>query len=377
MELLQLKVAGLPIAEWATACAIALAAGLALRIAKGIILRTVHRVASKTSHWADDVVSDVLHATQWYLYIVVAVYAAGAYLTPGASVRGVLNATISVALIVQGGVWLQALSRSFVGHWTLQRNSKHDSTVAAGVQFVAKLLIWTAVALLVLANLGVEITAVIAGLGVGGVAVALAVQGILADLFASLSMYFDRPFDIGDFIIVDDYMGAVEKIGLRTTRVASLGGEQIVFANGDLVKARVRNYARMRERRVVFAFGIEYGLPAEKVERAAVIAREVISETPETRLDRVHFAAYGAYSLDYEAVYYVLSPDYGLYMDCQHSINMAIYRRFEAEGIPFAFPTRTLHLKGDPELIGAGRAGRSAPLRGRRDGLGPPTDPAE
>jgi len=182
-------------------------------------------------------------------------------------------------------------------------------------------------------------------MGIGGIAVALAVQGLLADLFASFSMYFDRPFDIGDFIIIDSYLGVVKKIGLRTTRIKSLGGEQIIFSNGDIVKSRIRNYARMEERRVVFSFGIEYNIPAEKVEKAAEIAKEIIKETPDTRLDRVHFKDYGNFSLNFEAVYYVLKPDYTLYMDCQHAINLQLYRRFEQEGIPFAFPTQTIHLK--------------------------------
>ena len=157
-------------------------------------------------------------------------------------------------------------------------------------------------------------------------------------------MYFDRPFDIGDFIIVDDYSGTIQEIGTRTTRIAGLGGEQLIFANSDLVRSRIRNYARMSERRIAFTFGIEYNLAPNKVARAAEIVREVIEGVDTVRFDRAHFKSFGDYSLEFEAVYYVLSQDYTLYMERQHEINLGMYRRFLAEGIPFALPTRTLHM---------------------------------
>jgi small-conductance mechanosensitive channel len=179
-------------------------------------------------------------------------------------------------------------------------------------------------------------------LGVGGIAAALALQTLLADVFASLSMYFDRPFDIGDFVTIGEFLGTVEEIGLRTTRLRALSGEQIVYPNGELIKSQIRNYARMSERRILFRFGIEYNLAPEKVEMAARLPREVIESVDGVRFDRCHFATYGDYALEYEVVYYVLSPDYAVYMDRHHAINLGMYRRFRDEGIPFAFPTRTL-----------------------------------
>lgn len=345
--------AGNSVLAWAVAIGAIIVGLLLLRIIKSILLKSLGELAKKSKNWADDVLVDGIAATGVFAYLAVVLFTIVIALNLPARIDQIVRLSATIALLVQAGVWVQELFRSMMENWLKDKENKRNSTIAAGVTFAGKLVTWSIVILMVLSNMGVKITAVIAGLGIGGIAVALAVQGILADLFASLSMYFDRPFDIGDFIIIDSYLGVVEKIGLRTTRIKSLSGEQIIFANGDIVKSRIRNYARMEERRIVFAFGIEYNLPADKVERAAAIAKEVIEGTPGTRLDRVHFKEYGNFSLNFEAVYYVLVPDYNVYMDKQHSINMQLYRRFEQEGIPFAFPTQTIHLKNDTKMAAA------------------------
>jgi small-conductance mechanosensitive channel len=205
--------------------------------------------------------------------------------------------------------------------------------------------VWSVVLLLVLDNMGINITALVAGLGVGGIAVALAVQSILGDLFASLSIVLDKPFVVGDFLIIDDYMGSVEHVGLKTTRLRSLTGEQLVLSNTDLLSSRIRNYGRMQERRALFTLGVTYQTPRDKLRQIPEIIREAIEASEKTRFDRSHFKSYGAYSLDFETVYYVLEPDYALYMDIQQAVNLAIHERFEAEGIEFAFPTQTLFVE--------------------------------
>jgi len=202
--------------------------------------------------------------------------------------------------------------------------------------------------LLALDNMGVDITALIAGLGIGGIAVALALQNVLGDLFASLSIVLDKPFVIGDFIIVDDLLGTVERIGLKTTRVRSLYGEQLVFSNSDLLNSRIRNYKRMFERRILFSIGVTYQTPHEKLATIPGIIREVIESQEQVRFDRAHFKEYGDSALKFEIVYYVLVPDYNTHMDIQQAINLAIVRRFEEEKIEFAFPTQTLYLKPEP-----------------------------
>jgi small-conductance mechanosensitive channel len=181
---------------------------------------------------------------------------------------------------------------------------------------------------------------------VGGVAVAFALQQILGDIFCSVAIVLDKPFEVGDFIISGEHMGSVEHIGVKTTRVRSLGGEQIVFPNSDLIGSRVRNYKRMLERRVVFSFGVLYATKAETLEQIPGIVREIVEGLEQTRFDRAHFAKFGDSSLDFEVVYYVLSPDYNLFMDLQQQINLAIFRRMEEMGVGFAFPSRSLYVEG-------------------------------
>jgi len=188
----------------------------------------------------------------------------------------------------------------------------------------------------------VNITGLVAGLGIGGIAVALAVQNILGDLLASLSIVLDKPFVIGDSIVVDSFSGTVEHIGLKTTRIRSISGEQLVFSNNDLLKSRIQNYKRMQERRVVFGFGVTYQTPLEKLPLINRIIREIIAAQPNSRFERVHFKEYGDSALNYEVVYFVMTPEYGIFMDVQETINLEIFRRFQEEGIEFAYPTRTV-----------------------------------
>ena len=182
---------------------------------------------------------------------------------------------------------------------------------------------------------------------VGGIAVALASQNILGDLFASLSILFDKPFVVGDFIIVGDMMGTVERVGLKTTRVRSLSGEQLVFSNNDLLSSRIKNYKRMEERRVVFTLGVTYQTNAERLESIPGIIREPIAQEEKVRFDRSHFKGYGDFALLFETVYWVTEPDYNLYMDIQQKINLELFRHFEKQGIEFAYPTQTIHLAAD------------------------------
>jgi small-conductance mechanosensitive channel len=201
------------------------------------------------------------------------------------------------------------------------------------------------VLLAALDNLGVDITALVAGLGVGGIAVGLALQDVLKDTFAALSIILDKPFELGDFVVVDDLAGNVEHIGIKTTRVRSLSGEQLVFGNGDLLSSRIRNFKRLVERRGLFTFGVLYSTPADTLERIPEMVREIVDGLETTRFDRAHFKAFGDSSMDFEVVYYVLDAEYLTFMDLQQAINLALVRRFADEGIEFAYPTRTLFLE--------------------------------
>lgn len=221
----------------------------------------------------------------------------------------------------------------------------HASSAAQNMKFILNGVLWIAAGLFVLDNLGVDITAAVAGLGIGGIAVALASQHILGDLFSSFVIHIDKPFKVGDFIIVGELMGVVENIGIKTTRLRSLSGEVLIFSNSDLTGSRIRNNKHMRERRVAFSFGVEYRTPASRVREIPRIVGDIISGVDKVRADRVHFKSFGPSSLDFEAVYHVLSSDYALYMDIQQQINLAMMDSFRQKGIGFAFPTQTVYLE--------------------------------
>ncbi|HKJ92378.1 MAG TPA: mechanosensitive ion channel family protein, partial [Longimicrobiales bacterium] len=251
------------------------------------------------------------------------------------------------AFLLQLALWGNVFIARLIHNYAKKR-LEDDAAMATTVRFagfLARMTLWIVIVLVAMDNLGIQITTLVAGLGVGGVAVALAVQNVLGDLFASLSIVLDKPFVIGDFIIVGDLMGTVEHVGLKTTRLRSLGGEQLVFSNSDLLNSRIRNYKRMFERRIVFSFGVLYQTPRETLEKIPGVVREIIEALEDTRLDRAHFARFGPSSLDFEVVYYVLKPDYNTYMDRQQAINLELMRRFEDMGVEFAYPTQTIFLE--------------------------------
>lgn len=296
-------------------------------------------------------------------------FAAGAaWLALAGNLDRIRDIAVVVAVGIQLGIFLSVAVRIAIDHEAQSRSLQAEDLSSLGVlRFIAQLGLWALVLLLVLSNLGVDVTAFVASLGIGGVAVALAAQNVLGDLFASLSIVLDKPFRVGDFIIVGGELGTVRAIGMKTTRVASLGGEEIVFSNSDLLSSRIRNYKKMRERRVVFRFGVLYSTPAEKLEAIAKLCREAVQEHSDLRFDRAHFAAFGASSLDFEVVYYVLSGDYTQFMDRQQDINLFLFRRIQSEGVEFAFPTQTVHVaswpsNGAPSMSPSGGPGVSSEL---------------
>jgi small-conductance mechanosensitive channel len=274
--------------------------------------------------------------------VIVAVGIGSQSLKVGEPLQHVIRSALFIAFFWQVGLWCAAAVRAWVEG--RRAHSGVDDRAALSsldiIRFIASVVIWSLVLLLTLDNLGVNITALVAGLGVGGVAVALATQNVLGDLFASLSIALDRPFVVGDFLAIDTFLGAVENIGIKSTRLRSLDGEQIILSNGDLLKSRVRNYGRMVERRVQFSVGVAYTTPVEQLEQIPGWIREFITKEKDTRFDRSHFLKHGASSLEFETVYYVLTADYNRYMDIQQSINLDIHRRFGDQGIAFAVTTQ-------------------------------------
>lgn len=305
--------------DWSFALGIAIVAFLALLTARRVV-RTYHKKMLTTAETELlEIPLQVLSRTTLLLLLVVSLYVGARWLVTGPVTQRFLTSAITIALFWQAGIWLMAATSIWLER-KRQRSLAIDRAAIGSlgiIGFVINVAIWAMVLLLTLDNLGIDITALIAGLGIGGIAVALAVQNVLGDLFASLSITLDRPFVVGDFLIVGDFMGAVEYIGIKSTRLRSLSGEQIIISNSDLLSSRVRNYGRMNERRVVFGTSVTYETPIEQLEQIPALIRQIVEAQPDTRFDRSHFAKHAAASIDYETVYYVLSADYNKYMDIQ------------------------------------------------------------
>lgn len=216
-----------------------------------------------------------------------------------------------------------------------------------GIILIMNVMIWILGLVFMFGNLGYDVTAIIAGMGIGGIAIALAAQNILGDLFNYFVIFFDQPFEVGDFLVVGDKNGVVEKIGIKTTRIHTLSGEQLVFSNSDLTNSRIHNYKKMRRRRIVFAVGVTYETPVEQVRGIPALLKEIVESQEGVQFDRAHFKSFGDSSLDFEIVYYVNSAEYNTYMDVQQEFNLQIYEKFGERGISIAFPTRTLYVRNE------------------------------
>lgn len=334
--------------KWFLCLGIVVFVWVAMRVALRMLTGRLKVYAARTPGQFDDLVVEVLQKTKFFFVLIASLYAGSLALALPVKADDYLQIAFLVVLLVQAGYWGSGLVTLWINR-SVRRKLGEDAgagaaTSLAALGFIAKLTLWAVVVLLGLANMGIDITALVAGMGIGGIALALAVQSILSDLFASLSIIVDKPFVIGDFIVIGDLKGSVERIGLKTTRVRSLTGEQIIFSNSDLLSSRVRNYKRMYERRIDFTIGVTYDTPTDLLERISGMIRAIIEAQPNARFDRSHFKAFGDFSLNFETVYFVLVPDYATYMDTQQAINLTLMRRFEEEGIEFAYPTQTLYV---------------------------------
>ncbi len=339
------------IQSWGIALLITIFSYIALRFLKRIVVKRLQKIAGRTRTQIDDMIVALLDKTSSFSLLVLAFFFGSLVLSLSQSAHNAWYSVVVVVLLIQTAVWGNALINFWLENYKktrLEKNAAEVTTISA-VGFILKITLYSIIVLLCLDNLGINITALVTGLGVGGVAVALAVQNILGDLFASLSIVLDKPFVLGDFIIVDNYMGSVEHIGLKTTRLRSLSGEQLIFSNTDLLKSRIRNYKRMYERRVVFSLGVTYQTPHEKLQKIPQMIREIVEAQSQVRFDRAHFKSYGDFSLNFEVVYWVQNPDYNVYMDIHQAINLAIFKKFAEEEIEFAYPTQTIFLEKDGE----------------------------
>ena len=350
MDLLSQTWFGNALSTWLLALTLTVAALILLRGLRNLIVRRMQHVAHATATQLDDLAISLLRSSRSWFFLAIALYIGSLSLALPTALQNFIRLAAVFTLLLQAALWTNELVEYGLQHYarhTLQAESDRQNTVAI-LGLASRIVLWSIILLLALDNLGVEISGLLTGLGIGGIAVALAVQNILSDLLAYVSIMLDRPFTMGDFIVVDDRMGTVERIGLKTTRVRSLSGELLIFANHDLLGSRLSNFQDREERRVVFTIGVTYDTPAAKLASIPEMVCEVISAQQQVRFDRSHFRAFGDFSLDFETVYYVTSADYGEYMDVQQNVNLELVRRFERTGIEFAFPTQTVHVAPQP-----------------------------
>lgn len=348
-SLLELSFYGNSLSDWGLSLLILLGALIGLRLLQAVGFKHIKNLANRAHVPVAGLVLDSLQKTKFVVLLLIAVYAGSVGLTLPEKTEKIISSAAIIALLLQIGLWTTGFLDSWLKCYRDRQMAAANAAAATSVSaigFVLKVAVWACIALLILDNLGVNITALVAGLGIGGIAVALAVQNILGDLFASLTIVLDKPFVIGDFLnLGPEFMGHVEYIGLKTTRLRSLSGEQIIISNSDLLASRIRNFGRLYERRALIILGVTYQTPREKLKKIPQIIREAIESQTKTRFDRAHFKAFGAYSIDFEYVYYVLASEYNTYMDTNQTISMIIHERFEQEGIEFAYPTQTLFVE--------------------------------
>jgi small-conductance mechanosensitive channel len=309
------------------------------------LIKRLKKWAKKTSTTLDDfLITTVEKIVLPALYFGVFYLSTNVLKLPPFLTKTINVLAVAVLTVVVARLAIEFAGYGFKNYWLRRGKNVALEHSLKGILSVLKVIIWSLALIFFLDNLGFKISTVLAGLGIGGVAVALAAQAILGDLFSYFAILFDRPFEVGDFVILGDYLGTIEHVGIKTTRIRSLGGEQLVFSNTDLTNSRVRNYKKMQKRRVVFKLGVTYQTPVKMLKKIPRIIEDIIKKVDDTIFDRAHFFSYGDFNLIFEVVYYVIGPDYNKYMNIQQEINFAIKEEFEKQKIEFAYPTQTLYL---------------------------------
>ncbi len=313
-----------------------------LKVFQEIILARLKKLSKRTKNKVDDLVISIVGSFGFLFLLYVGIYVGLKFLYVHPNLEKGLTVLMIGWLVYQVSIIVQIITNHLLAKKSKARGYESSFKLLGQI---FKAITWVFGGLLILSNLGINVSSLIAGLGIGGVAAALALQNILGDLFSSFAIHFDRPFVIGDFIVIGEYKGEVKKIGIKTTRIKSLQGEEIVISNKDLTSARVQNFKKMNDRRVSFEFGLEYGLSQENLEKVKQIVSNIIDKTDLARFDRVHLVEFGDSSLNFEAVYFVESPDFSIYRDVHEKILFQMRKEFKDLGASFAYPTQTIYLK--------------------------------
>jgi small-conductance mechanosensitive channel len=348
-DLLDRKVYGASITRWLLALATLFAVYLLLSVLQRWMKQRVGKFAQRTATTWDDLLVEVISRTRWYFLLVMSFETAALLVPATRRVEAILRAALIIASLLQAGVWGNGIIAFFADRYTRLKTGGDVASRATvyAMGYGARIALWTILIVTGLGAFDIKATGLLTSLGIGGVAVALAAQNVLGDLFAAVAIVLDRPFVVGDAIAIEGVEGDVEQIGLKTTRIRSVNGEQIVIANNDLLKSRIRNYGRIQQRRSHFHLDVAYDTPADTVARIPGMVKDIVEKQEKTRFERCHFLAFGDSALRLEVVYFVTQPEYRKFADTQQAINLDILRRFAAEKIQFAYPSRTVFLKGD------------------------------
>ena len=341
-EILSYTFFGNPLQNYILAITVFVVTLIVFKIIKYQVIKKLRDAADKTSADIDDVMIKIVDKIGWHFYVFFAVYLAINFVQlPPVIITVFSYATpiIVVFIIVRS---LQQFVNYGIQKVTKEKDPENGGSIANIVGRISKGLLWSLAFLYIITLFGYDITTIVASFGVAGVVLAFGLQHVLSDIFASFSIFFDKPFNIGDFIIVGDNLGVVKKVGMRSTRIQSLWGQEIVIPNQELTSAQIHNYKKMEKRRIQFKYGLIYDTSSEKLEKALEITKQVISSIELVDFDRVHFKEYGDFSLNFEVVYYVNTSDYNKYMDIQQEINLKLKKQFETEKIEFAYPTQTV-----------------------------------
>jgi small-conductance mechanosensitive channel len=336
---------GIPPTEWLIAAIIGLVVWAGLWVLRDLIASRYKKYFSAKNATLIRLLAYLIGNTKQILFFAVALDVASESLTLPDRVQHIVSTTVMILILIQVGLWAGRTVRFYLELKELERGA--DRVFAGSldiISFVARMLIWSLLVLVALDNLGVNITALLAGLGVGGVAVALALQNVLGDLFASLSIALDKPFVIGDNLTIDTFIGKVEHIGIKTTRLRSESGEQIILSNADILKSRVRNFGRLSQQRILATIRLTYDTPAEKLKAMPKLLESIVREQPQARFERCHLKTLGESSFQFELSYFVQQPAVNPMLDLQEAVNFRIIEELQREGVEFAYPTQLVVL---------------------------------
>ena len=349
-DLLMQSFAGNLVRDYATALVVLVLSVIALKIFKTVAIRELRKLIEKTETDFDDMLVSMISRIGLPFYLLVSLYISLNFIRSPPVIQSMILSGITILGTYYAAIILQSAIDYAAAKITHKRRHEEENADTAAIDLISRLskvLLWVIAFFFVLTNLGFNITPAIAGLGIGGIAVAFALQNVLGDVFASFSIYFDRPFSKGDFITIGDDMGVVKQIGIKSTRIQTLEGQELIVSNRELMETRINNYKKMERRRVQFSFGVRYETPTQKLKKIPAIIGDITGKIKLATLDRAHFRKFGDYSLVFEVVYFIDSRDYNAYMDIQQEINFAIKERFEKEGIELAYPTQTIYVNKD------------------------------